>query len=966
MGDGYRPTVIAGGMRELARRSAPGSAITFVAWPAVALVAITASCGPRFARADVAEPVLSTYVGIGEPGIGPEGESRFRAAIAEPYGLACDDDGNLYVSDYENNRVARADARTGEVTTLAEIIAPQGLALDGRGHLYVGSMQGVVWGVDLATGSAAIVAGGGTRHDSRGLATELALEAPAGVNADAGGHLYIADAALHAILRLDLASGQLEVVAGRRGAGGYTGDGGPALEALLDAPSDVAVHPDGSLYIADADNHVIRAVDPAGTIRTIAGTPGERGYAGDGAAADLRFDWPQDLELHGERGLLVADVYNHRVRELDLDSGAIRTIAGNGSKEYAGENLVAASAALPFPVAVSAGPDGAVYVSSPRTHRVFRIGAPSVVPVPWWQSPWTWLGAFLAFAMLLASIAELRARQLRVRARALEAEVANRTLELARQRETAQQQADRLAALAATKDRLLARISGEFRTPLEAISASAARLPSQSVPDEGRRHVEVVERNTQRLLRLVDQMIGLTRGTGGKAEAPAPLAVRPLLAELVESFETVAAEQDLSLTFEAPAPLALLTTRNAFETIVVNLVSNAIKYTPRGGHVTVTLAATSGMGVLEVRDTGRGIAPADHARVFQPFERAHDEGERIPGSGLGLALVRELAGAQGGRVELDSAPGRGTTVRVSLPLAGESSAEVPATAGGAGSAPVEREIRSLRARSAMPEVHAPHADARCTVLVVEDNADMRRDLLEVLSPHYRCLATDDGEQAILIALREVPDLVVSDVMLPGRDDGIAVCAALKADERTSHVPVVLLTALEDREHRLSGLAGHADDYLAKPFSDDELLLRLRNLLDLRGLLQRRYARDLRFERRQPEGLGERDRTFLEKLGRLLDRRHADPALDAAALAAGVALSERQLQRKLRALTGLTPGDCLRDYRLQRAHERLLAGERVGEVAAVCGFASPSHFAACFRARYGCTPSEARERARQPA
>jgi streptogramin lyase len=168
------------------------------------------------ALTDATETVLSTYVGIGEPGISPEGESRFRAAVAEPYGLACDHDGNLYVSDYENNRVARIDARSGEVTTLAEVTAPQGLALDGRGRLYVGSMQGVVWVVDLADPKATIVAGGGTKQDACGPATELALAAPAAVAVDAGGRLHIADANLHAVLRLDTASGQLEVVAGRR------------------------------------------------------------------------------------------------------------------------------------------------------------------------------------------------------------------------------------------------------------------------------------------------------------------------------------------------------------------------------------------------------------------------------------------------------------------------------------------------------------------------------------------------------------------------------------------------------------------------------------------------------------------------------------------------------------------------------------------------------------------------------
>jgi len=211
----------------------------------------------------------------------------------------------------------------------------------------------------------------------------------------------------------------------------------------------------------------------------------------------------------------------------------------------------------------------------------------------------------------------------------------------------------------------------------------------------------------------------------------------------------------------------------------------------------------------------------------------------------------------------------------------------------------------------------------------------------------------------------VPDVVVSDIVLPGQD-GYAVCRQLKSSELTSHIPVVLLTALGDADHRLRGLGVQADDYLAKPFSEPELLLRIRNLLEIRAILQRRYARDLRFERAQPEDLNERDRAFLAKLGRLSAERHPDVGLDLHAIASAMAVSERQLQRKLKALIGLTPAEYLRDYRLQRAHERLVAGERSGAVALASGFGSPAHFSSCFKAQYGYPPSEARERTRRRA
>jgi DNA-binding response OmpR family regulator len=252
-----------------------------------------------------------------------------------------------------------------------------------------------------------------------------------------------------------------------------------------------------------------------------------------------------------------------------------------------------------------------------------------------------------------------------------------------------------------------------------------------------------------------------------------------------------------------------------------------------------------------------------------------------------------------------------------------------------------------------------------TVLLVEDHPDMRRYLCEVLSAEYRCLASGDGVRAVSLACEELPDVVVCDVLLPGQD-GMAVCRALRNDVRTSHIPVVLLTALADDEHRVAGLTELADDYLAKPVNEAELRLRLRNLLDLRAMLQRRCAREIRFEREVPADLGERDRVFLGKLGRVVARRYGEVGLDLGGIAAEMALSERQLQRKLKALTGLTPGEYLRDYRLVRSYEQLSDGRRANEVARDCGFVSAAHFATCFRARFGHVPSETRARSRRRA
>ena len=907
---------------------------------------------------------VSTYTGTGMPGNAAEHENRYRAAMAEPYGLVCDQAGNLYFSDYENNRVRRVDADSGEVTTAAEVPAPQALALDRHGGLYVGSMYGVVWRVELKTGASSVVAGGGTAQVASGPATAVALGAPTGVEVDSIGDVYIADESLHVVFRLIPSTGQLTVVAGERGQPGFSGDGGPATASRLSSPADVEVDKAGNLYIADADNHVVRFVSAqSGMIRTLSGTPMSKGFAGDGGSMDVQFNWPQDLMLFGEDRLLIADVFNHRVRELHLPTGVVSTLAGSGSYEPTGENVSAATASLPYPVAIAANPSGTLYVSSPREHRVFQIGAPSVIPRPWWLSPWSWLAAIGVFGSLLYGITDARAQQLRARAHSLEREVARRTADLVRQNETIERQAKQLGELAEVKDQVLARISHEFRTPLTLILGPLGRIRELASSSEERRYLDSTESNASRLLRLVNQTLGLARIGAGKVEPPSPVLVVPILEQVVASFESLAEDRGIALAIERADALVLLSSVDAVETIAVNLISNAIKYTPVGGQVSVSVYAQRHVGVLSVADSGRGIEDEFIERIFEPFERAHDEAERIPGSGLGLAVVREIADAHDGRVEVDSSPGEGSTFRVVLPLAGGAPGE-HTVASAREATDARTEVAALRGRPSSVNFDACADKGAPIALIVEDNADMRRYLLEVLGPHYRCLQADDGRSAVALAIAEVPDIVVSDIMLPGQD-GYAICRQLKDDARTSHVPVVLLTALGDPDCKLRGLDEQADDYVAKPFDEAELLLRLRNLLELRQILQARFARDLRFDRATPSDLRRQDRAFLAKLGTWIAGRYQDPGLELGMLAAAMAVSDRQMQRKLKALIGLSPSEFLRDYRLQRAQEQLVAGGRPGRVASDCGFVSHPHFAACFKAQFGYPPSQAPDRVRGP-
>ena len=469
----------------------------------------------------------------------------------------------------------------------------------------------------------------------------------------------------------------------------------------------------------------------------------------------------------------------------------------------------------------------------------------TVLP-PWWKTWWAYvlysvtaiLGVFLAIW--------LRTRSLHERAATLERQVADRTRELSEQQSIVQSQAEHLERLIETKDRLMTRISHEFRTPLTVILGPIEGLVARTDGSQIRTYLGTVRRNASRLLRLIDQLLGLARLRSGHAEPTRAVAAAPIIRQVVASFESLAVDRGLDLAIDELEELTLQSTGDAIEKIVVNLVSNAIKYSESGGRIRLSLVADAGKtGTLRVTDTGRGISPERLPHIFEPFERGHDEAERIPGSGLGLALVQELATSHGGTVHAESTAGVGSMFLVTLPLS-SSTAKDTAAIGASASEEARIEVNALRGASDPIPINVETSALGASLLLIEDNADMRTYLAEVLGDTYQLKFAGDGNSGLEMAMADVPDLIVCDIMLPGKN-GYEICHALKTDDRTSHIPVILLTALEGRDNRLKGLVEKADDYLTKPFDEAELRQRIANLLDLRAVLQRRFARDLRFD-----------------------------------------------------------------------------------------------------------------------
>jgi signal transduction histidine kinase/ligand-binding sensor domain-containing protein/DNA-binding response OmpR family regulator len=583
--------------------------------------------------------------------------------------------------------------------------------------------------------------------------------------------------------------------------------------------------------------------------------------------------------------------------------------------------------------------------------------------------PWLTWQAYLAYALAsmlaLALVVAWRTHEARRRAQSLELEVQKRTLEVEEQRSVIERQAGALARELDSKNRLFADVSHEFRTPLTLIRGPLAECQAQAIPEATRNRLKVASRATARLERLVDQLLDLARLDAGE---PPPQDPQPLGAEIgsqVQAFRQLADERQIELGLGRVESVWVRCGADPLEKIVSNLLSNAVKFCRPGDRVTVTVVAEEGFGVLRVEDTGPGMNAELLARVFDRFQRGVSMGERIPGAGIGLALARRLAEACGGQITIESAPDEGTCVTVRLP-------RVEAGEQGRPDVPTEnvmREIQAAGAGAAIPALESEIGErligaGAAHVLVVEDNEELAAYIRQILAEHYLVEAIHDGEHALERARSTVPDLVVCDAMLPGID-GFDVCERLKGDALTSHVPVLMLTARADRDSRREAYRRHADDFLTKPFDRGELLQRIENLLEIRKLLRESFGRKVFVQPGALEELDSPDRRFLDRLTHLIEKRYADPALGITEMAAAVAMSERQLQRKLKALTNSSPMEYLRLYRLERGRERLAAGDPVGRVAMDVGFTSASYFGKWYRARYGAPPREARTGADEP-
>lgn len=541
--------------------------------------------------------------------------------------------------------------------------------------------------------------------------------------------------------------------------------------------------------------------------------------------------------------------------------------------------------------------------------------------------------------------------------------------------EQQRQMTKHIEELTHTQLQFFTNISHELRTPLTLIAGPTEQLlEDKTVQGTHRRMLQMVERNTKILIQLVSEILDFRKVQNNKAVLKLN---RFNLAETLrlwaDDFDAVTSHKGITVKVDAPADAAQATViadRDKLARVFFNLMSNAVKYTPKDGTITITLRHNEGSFFFTMNnDSVKTISKDDLPHIFERFYQPKGS---IGGTGIGLALVKANVDLHHGSISTTSSQEEGTTFSITLPDTqegydpdadndGNKDNSTKAEQGYVDDsyAPVNVEA----AEKAERITNAEDFDAdRPLVLIIDDNNGMRAYLRSILQDHYNVSEAVNGQQGLERARREVPKLVVCDVMMPVMD-GLEFTRRLKADTATSHIPVILLTARSLSEQREEGYGTGADSYLTKPFTGSLLLARIDNLIHSRTLLRSLFSGNSKEEEKEEEMLGAQDQTFVTRLREVIRDNMGDSDFSVERIGEEIGLSRVQLYRKVKALTGQTPVELLRKARLERSRRLIEKTEKsVSEIAYEVGFTSPSYFNKCFKDEFGISPGAMREKA----
>lgn len=501
-------------------------------------------------------------------------------------------------------------------------------------------------------------------------------------------------------------------------------------------------------------------------------------------------------------------------------------------------------------------------------------------------------------------------------------------------------------------------VSHEIKTPLTLILGPLNKLSKELPPDSPIvDDIHIIKKNADRLKRVVSQLLDFRKVESNKMDMRVTEVDLVAFIEEVKSyFDNMAQSKQIHYSFQHTVRSVMLwVDTDKMEKILANLLSNAFKFTPEGGTVTIRLEEHAGYVILSVEDNGKGILPQNLSAVFDQFFTA----DQVTGTGIGLHLTREFVSMHKGSIHVESEPGKRTVFFVELPK-GKSHFDETCTF-----APSVTELSSGVANLDTREMdEIVNRTYDYTILVVEDDPDINAYLQKELKPNFRILAAGNGAAAVDILAKENVSLVISDVMMPEMN-GYELCKRIKSDIAFSHIPVILLTALSDDKQRMYGIASGADEFIQKPFHIEELKLRIVRLLEERARLRNAFTQELRSPAASDLKIGKTesmDDVFMRKFMALIEESYPDSDFSIEKASDMLGLSRVHLYRKVKELTGVTPTDFLRNYRLKCAAALLREkGRNVNEVAYATGFSSPPYFSKCFKAAYTVTPTEYQEK-----
>lgn len=565
---------------------------------------------------------------------------------------------------------------------------------------------------------------------------------------------------------------------------------------------------------------------------------------------------------------------------------------------------------------------------------------------PLWETWWAyiiyvWLAVFVFYKII--QFFQVRAR--------LERDLYNEHLQNERQEEFYKMKLD-----------FFTNISHEIRTPLTLILGPVENLYHTTLENTViSRQVLQIKNNAERLLRLIGELMDFRKAeTGNMVLYVQRHNIIAFIKEIYLSFNSLAESRHITYDFKTDNQEAYLNIdHDQLEKVFFNLLSNAFKFTPNHGHISVAISNDAPTGFsVSITDNGKGISPVHQAKLFTNYYQVHDEKSNA-GTGIGLALSKSIVELHQGSISFRSSPqtadSEGYTVfTVRLPLDLKPANNVHLIGNASGSESIASFRRQAEIDVIQPTENAT-AGTKGSIVLAEDNAELRRFLVDSL-PGYEVSAFENGSAALKYAVNQIPDLVISDVMMPVMD-GLEFCRKIKSDERTSHIPVILLTALATHIHQVNGLQTGADAYLTKPFSTKLLQLNVHNLLSSRELMRKKFSQQLVLQPKQVL-LNNPDEQFIQKLMNIIEEQMENPEFGVVTLGTEIGMSKSVLYKKICALTNLSPADFIKSMRLKKAadllQQQLLS---INEVSVMVGFNDRKYFSREFKKMYGKSPSD---------